>query len=143
MTQYFENLSGYNSNQQSFEPLDEYRNIMLEDFYSKDSRKKIVKMAIKIYQDRYHKKPLFYPPDLNKAMDDISDFGQRWKQSITPHNLRINAAQRLVERMVELDYFVHLDWFQVQANKVHITSEPMVCGSHFTDHRKVMSVNIV
>lgn len=132
----------YNRHPISLEPLDEYQNELIQDFYQPDNRRKILNMAIYSYKKRYGKKPVMTKMMLNWAMDNTIDRGQRWKQNERMHNLNIDAAQRLVELMVRLDYDIHLDWFTVQEQK-RDTAVANVCGSHFTDRSKYESVNIV
>lgn len=132
----------YNRYPQSLEPLDEYQNELIKDFYQLPNRKKILDMAIYTYKKRYGKKPVMTKMMLNWAMDNTIDRGQHWKQTERMHNLNIEASQRLVELMVRLDYDIHLDWFTVQEQK-RDTSVANVCGSHFTDRQKYESVNIV
>lgn len=144
MTSYYESDKYlYNTQPISLEPLDEYQNELIRDFYSPENRKKIVKMAAYTYRKRYNKKPVMREIMLNWAMDNTIDRGQRWKQSIPMHNLNIDASNRLVEQMVDLDYDMNLDWFKVQEQKSFITSAPEVCGSHFRDKQNFQSVNIV
>jgi len=140
MTNYFEtnfNVPGFN-----YEPLDQYNAELIQDFYSIESREKILKMAIHLYKKRYDDTPKMTKIMLNWAMNNTMDRRHFWKDSIHPHNLRIEAAQRLVEKMVETVYWTNVDWFHVQ-EQLRDQEVPIVCGSHFRDKQKFQSPNIL
>lgn len=132
----------YNLDQKNYEPLDEYQRIVLEEFYSRESRKKIVAMAVREYKQRYGKIPKILKIQVNWAMANAFDHGGTWKQSQRPHNLRIIAKDRLVEQMVNTEYNVNLDWFAVQ-ELLRDQEVPIVCGSHFIDKQYFTSPNIM
>lgn len=125
----------------NFEPLDEYQDIMLKEFFTPESRKKIVKMATIIFKKRYGKTPSITKLMINWAISDASDRG-RWKQNTSVHNLQLCAAERLVERMVDMDYDTNLNWFDVQ-EQLRDQEVTTPCGSHFIDRQKVWSPNII
>ena len=142
MTNYFEDNEDRHAPLVNFEPLDYYQQILLEDYYSPASRKKIVKMAAYTFKKRYGRTPVILKAQVNWAMDNAMDRGGVWKQNTEPHNLRIAAAERLVEQMVDTEYNVNLDWFKVQ-EQLRDQAAPIVCGAHFIDRVKYQTGNII
>jgi hypothetical protein len=123
------------------EPDDEYQIMLHEEFFTAASRSKIIKMAVKEYKRRYGTTPYVADWMINWAMSDTIDRG-RWKQNTNVHNLQVSSAQRMIERMCDMDYDVNLNWFDVQEQKRN-TTIAQVCGSHFTDRIKYRSPNII
>lgn len=142
MTHYYEDNEDRHDPLVNFEPLDEYQQILLEDFYSPESRRKIVKMAAKLFRQQYGRKPIILKIQVNWAMDNAVDRGQKWKQTERPHNLRIFAAERLLEQMVNTEYDINLDWFAVQ-EQLRDQAVTTPCGSHFVDRAKYQTSNII
>lgn len=124
-----------------FEPLDEYQNMLQDEYFTAATRKKILAMAVCRYKKVYGTTPPVADWMINWAMADTIDRG-RWKQDISVHNLRIYAAERLFERMATMDYDLNLNWFDVQEQKRN-ESIATPCGGHFVDRLKVRSVNIL
>lgn len=140
MTDYFE--TEHNIDPVNFEHLDQYQAELIKEFYSEESRKKILKMAIHLYKQKYDDTPRMTKIMLNCAMNNTIDRRHYWKDSTHPHNLRIYAAERLVEKMADTVYYTNLDWFKVQ-EQLRDQEVPIVCGSHFRDKQKFTSPNIL
>lgn len=126
----------------NYEPLDEYQDIMMKEFFTLESRRKIVKMATIIFKKRYGKTPSITKLMINYAIADAGGDRNRWKQNVSVHNLQLCAAERLVERMVDMDYDTNLNWFDVQ-EQLRDQEVTTPCGSHFVDREKYWSSNII
>ena len=123
------------------EPLDRYQVMLHEEFFTAESRARIMKLALYQFKKKYGTTPEVADWMINWAMSDTIDRG-RWKQTFQVKNLQIWASERLVERMQDMDYDVNLNWFDVQEQKRN-TTIPSVCGAHFTDRIKYRSPNII
>lgn len=125
------------------EPLDQYQVMLHEEFFTPESRSRILKLALYQFKKKYGTTPPVADWMINWAMADAIADRNRWKQNANIHNIQVWSAERLVERMENMDYDINLNWFDVQEQKRNITSVPSVCGAHFTDRIKYRSPNIL
>lgn len=135
-------MANYNMlDETNFTPEDQYQQLLVDEFFTPKSKKRITEMAIYLYKKRYGKTPFVADWMINWAMSDTIDKG-RWKQSTEIKNLQICSAERMVERMVEMDYNVNRNWFDEQ-EQLQQQETPAICGSHFKDSIKYRSPNIL
>lgn len=125
----------------NYNPMDFYQQLLIDNFFTNTSKQKILKMAQYLYKRRYGKTPFVADWMINWAVSDTID-KNRWKQSTDIHNLQILAAERMVERMVDMDFDLNRNWFDEQ-EQLQQQETPAVCGSHFRDKINYKSPNII
>jgi len=125
----------------NYEPLNQYQVFLNEEWFTPENRKKVVSMAIREWKKRHGTKPIINTQFVDWAMCQVVD-RNRWEENFRIHNLRILAAERLLDRMVETDYNYWLDYFEIQ-EKLRDQEVPDPCGSHFRDKDFYISPNIL
>lgn len=118
-----------------------YQEILATQWFTKDNKRTIVMMAISEWKRRYGNKPIINMDFVNWVLQDTVDQGV-WKEKCNIHNLRIIAAQRLIERFAETEFAYELDYFEKQA-QLRDQEVPIPCGSHFQDKEYFISPNIL
>lgn len=125
----------------NYEPLNQYQDFINNEWFTPENRKRVVGMAIHEWKKRYNTKPIIHTDHVDWAMCDTVD-RNRWKENFRIGNLRILAAERLLERMVELDYNYWLDYYENQ-ERLRTQETPIPCGSHFQDREYYQTANIL
>jgi len=125
----------------NFEPMNEYQRQINEEWFTPENRKRVVGMAIKEYRRRYGTKPIIITDHVDWSLCTTVD-RNIWEENFRIHNLRIEAAERLIERMVEVNFADGLDYFDNQ-ERLRDQEVPIPCGSHFQDKEYYVSPNIL
>jgi hypothetical protein len=124
-----------------YQPLNQYENTLAEEWFTPENRKRVVAMAIYEWRRRHGTKPIILIDHVDWAMCEVVDKNV-WEQNYKIPNLRILAAERLLERMSETDYNYWLDYYDTQA-RLRDQEVPIPCGSHFQDKQYYKSPNIL
>lgn len=125
----------------NYEPLNEYQNVLNTEWFTPENRKRVVGMAMYEWKKRHGTKPIILIEHVNWAMCEVVD-RNRWEENFRIGNLRILAAERLLDRMVEMDYNYWLDYYENQ-ERLRNQETPDPCGSHFRDKEYYPSANIL
>ena len=125
----------------NYTPLNEYQNTLNEEWFTPENRKRVVAMAIYEWKKRHGTKPIILIEHIDWSMCQVVD-QNRWEQNFRIENLRILAAERLLDRMAEVDYNYGLDYFDTQ-ERLRDQETPIPCGSHFQDKEYYLSPNIL
>jgi len=125
----------------NYEPLNEYQRFINEEWFTPENRKRVVNMAISEWRKRHGTKPIIHVEHVDWSLCDTVD-RNRWKENFRIQNLRILAAERLLDRMAELDHNYWLDYFDNQ-ERLRNQEVPIPCGSHFQDRDYYVSPNIL
>lgn len=124
-----------------YNPLNQYDNTLEDEWFTPENRKRIVAMAIHEWKKRNGTKPIILLEHIDWAICSVVDKNV-WEQNFKIQNLRILAAERLLDRMAEADYNYGLDYFNIQ-EKLRDQEVPIPCGSHFQDKQFFISPNIL
>jgi len=118
-----------------------YQEILAQEWFTDENKKIILRMAISEWKRRYSTKPIINKVFIDWVLCDTVDRNV-WQENCNIHNLRIIAAQRLIDRIDETMYNYELDYFEVQA-KLRDQEVPIACGSHFQDKEYYTTANIL
>lgn len=115
----------------NYTPHDEYERMILEEWYTKENRRMIVKMAITDWKKRHGTKPIVIAEQLQYAMCHVVD-NKNYKRVWSVHNLRIIAAEALQGYFAENE-FISLNGYDTVQRKLQTQELPDICGTHFID----------